>query len=71
MHCGLCQMEVKDWKIHIAGLLHRKNLKKAANGEFGLASAGIANKILAGEAMDRMDESFRKLQKEIKEAGQP
>jgi len=56
-------MEVKDWKIHTAGALHRKNLKLAADGEFGIASAGIANKELAREALDRMDEAFRELQK--------
>ena len=63
MRCGLCNMEVKDWKIHTAGALHRKNLKLAADGEFGIASAGIANKELAREALDRMDEAFNELKK--------
>jgi len=54
-------MEVKDWKIHTAGALHRKNLERAVDGEFGIASAGVANKQLAGEALDRMDEVFNEL----------
>jgi len=56
-------MEVKNWKIHIAGALHRKNLELAANGLFGIASASIANRQLARESLDRMDEAFNELKK--------
>lgn len=63
MHCGLCQIEVKNWKIHKAGTLHRKNLKKAADGEFGLASAAIANKEMAKESLDKLDEAFIEMKK--------
>lgn len=63
MYCGLCKIKVKDWKIHTAGSLHRKNLERAGKGEFGVASGMVANKILAKESMDRMDEAFNKLKK--------
>ena len=62
-HCGLCQIKVKDWKIHEAGALHRKNLERAADGEFGTASGAVANKQLAGGALDRMDEAFNEMKK--------
>ena len=67
MRCGLCDMEVKNWKIHTAGALHRKNLERAADGEFGIASGAIANKMLAGEALDRMDEAFNEMEKGLKD----
>ena len=63
LRCGLCQMKVKDWKLHTEGLLHRKNLEKAADGEFGFSSAGVANKMLADKAMKRMDEAFNEMKK--------
>lgn len=63
MHCGLCRIEVKNWKIHEVGLLHRKNLEKAAHGEFGLASGGVASSVLAKKALDRMDEALNELKK--------
>ena len=63
MHCGLCQIEVKDWKIHVAGLLHRKNLEKAANGELGFTHQAIATGIQAKKAMKNLDESFNELKK--------
>jgi len=69
MRCGLCDIEVKDWKIHTESLMHKRNLEKAANGEMGIASAMTANKLLARESMDRMDEAFNKLREEIKEDG--
>ncbi len=63
MYCGLCQIKVKDWKVHTKGLLHRKNLDKAASGEMGYASGAVANKILAGESLYRLDETFNKMKK--------
>ena len=63
MRCGLCNMEVKNWKIHTEGALHRKNLERAAVGEFGIAAGAIANKTLASESLDRMDEAFNELKK--------
>lgn len=62
-HCGLCQVKVKDWAIHNAGLLHRTNLEKAGRGEFGASIGMVANRQLAGEAMDRMEEAFNDLRK--------
>jgi len=56
-------MEVKDWKIHTAGALHRRNLKLAGDGRFGIVSACIANEELAKEALDKMDEAFNELKK--------
>ena len=67
MRCGLCNMEVKNWKIHTEGALHRKNLERAADGEFGIAAGAIANKKLAGEALDRMDEAFNEMKKGLKD----
>ena len=65
MRCGLCQMEVKDWKIHVAGLLHRKNLEKAANGEFGFIHQAIATGIQAKKAIKNLDEAFNELKKSL------
>ena len=62
-HCGLCQMKVKDWKIHTEGALHRKNLERASKGEFGLVMGGVANAQLLEESGKRMDEAFNELKK--------
>lgn len=64
-HCGLCQIEVKNWKIHEKGALHRRNLERAGRGEFGVASGMVANKILVKKSMDRMDEAFNELRKGV------
>lgn len=65
MHCGLCQIKVKNWKVHTEGLLHRKNLERAAKGEFGLSSGMVASGIQAKEAMDKMDSAFNEMRRNL------